>query len=183
MTRAAEIEQYTRLRLTAWAEADRRRTALIQAADDALAIVSRRCAERPMTLTPCHGDVSGCNILISRTVGLIDFDDFRFDLPSLDLSEAVLEIRNLARAYWLIPLPHLARRAEEALFDGYGERRPSADAFRLQQFRNLAVYGLTLARRRTELSASRLTDEIQYAQVICELREATRSAMTDRSRA
>jgi len=175
--RAAEIEEYTRERFIAWAAADPRQGTLTTSALGALQLVTSRCAEQTLTLTPCHGDVSGFNVLVSRTVGLIDFDDIRFDLPALDLSQAVMELRNLSRAFRLVALRGVARRAETALKEGYGEGLPDGAQFWIQHYRNLAVFGLTLARRRSGVSLSRLTDELHYRRVVSELGRTTRAVL------
>lgn len=173
--RAAEIEEYTTERLLRWAAADPPRASAIHDALEGVHLVASRCAKQTLTLTPCHGDVSGYNILVSDTVGLIDFDDIRFDLPALDLSQAALELRNLSRTCRVIPLRHVASRAQLALRAGYGAALPDGALFWIQHFRNLGVMGLTLALRRTGVSVSRLTDEFHYRRVISELRRTTRA--------
>jgi tRNA A-37 threonylcarbamoyl transferase component Bud32 len=176
--RAVEVEEYTKERLLAWAAADPRRAKPINAALEALHLVASRCADQTLTLTPCHGDISGYNILVSGTVGLIDFDDIRFDLPALDLSQAAMELRNLSRTCRVVPLRHVAARAEAALRAGYGEPLPDGAPFWIQHFRNLSVFGLTLARRLTGVSLSRLTDELHYRRILTEFESTTKTVLT-----
>lgn len=168
-TRASEIAVFTADRLRAWADADRARTEQADAALDALARVAGHGEARGLALTPCHGDVSGNNIFVGNTVGLIDFDDVRTDAPALDVSQAVLELQNLCHAWSAVPLTQLRERAGAAFADGYGRDRPDGPAFWLLHLRNLAVFLLTLARRCHGFSVSRLTDELHYGRLLAEL--------------
>ena len=170
--RADELCEYSEDRFLQWTEVDPRQQKLAQTAIDALKAITARCARVPLSLVPCHGDVSAYNILVSKTVGLIDFDDARFDLPALDLSQAVLELRNVSRLFWTFPLKSVIQSAESALLAGYGGHPPDGGEFWLPHFRNLSVYLLTLARRRSGAALSRITDELRYQSTLAELRRA-----------
>ena len=122
--RADELREYTEDRFLRWAQVDPRQQTLAHTAIEVLKAITARCGCAPLTLVPCHGDVSAYNILVSETVGLIDFDDARFDLPALDLSQAVLELRNVSRLFWTIPLKSVIQSAEGALLAGYGGHPP-----------------------------------------------------------
>ncbi len=168
-TRAAEVARFAADRLRAWADADRAQQARADAALDALARVAAHGDARALMLTPCHGDVSGNNIFVSGTVGLIDFDDVRTDVPALDVSQAVLELQNLCHAWSTVPLTRLMDQAGAAFADGYGRDRPDGPPFWLLHLRNLSVFLLTLARRRRGISVSRVTNELHYGRMLAEL--------------
>ncbi|HZL95564.1 MAG TPA: phosphotransferase [Vicinamibacterales bacterium] len=173
--RADELREYTEDRFLRWAQVDPRQQRLAHAAIDVLKAITARCGCVRLTLVPCHGDVSAYNILVSETVGLIDFDDARFDLPALDLSQAVLELRNVSRLFWTVPLKGVIQSAEAALLAGCGGNPPDGAEFWLPHFRNLSVYLLTLARRRSGATLSRVTDELRYQGILSELRRAIRA--------
>jgi hypothetical protein len=80
---------------------------------------------------------------------LIDFGDFRFDLPALDLSQAVMEIREYAQVGSIVPLPWIAGESERRFRKGYGSEWPSGCAWWLPHLRNLSVYLVTLAPMRS----------------------------------
>ena len=169
-TRVSEIATFAADQLRVWAAADGAQAALADTALDAVARVAARCAGSNLQLTPCHGDVSGSNIFVSSTVGLIDFDDVRTDCPALDVSQAVLELQNLCHAWSTVPLTQVMDQAGAAFADGYGADRPDGPSFWLLHLRNLSVFLLTLARRRHGVSVSRVTNELHYGRTVSELK-------------
>jgi hypothetical protein len=174
--RGAQIAAYTIERLRGWAEHDPGRRELADLATRAVTVAASRCGTDAL-LTPCHGDVSGFNILVKDTIGLVDFDDARLDLPGLDVSQASLELRNLSRVLRVVPDTSLARQAQAAFVAGYGTSLPDGPPFWLQHFRNLSVFLLTLVRRRHGLSLSRATDELHYRRMVAELTRSIRDVL------
>lgn len=138
---------YIKVRLRHWAALDSAGSAL---AESAVAAVDAMASDLDsVTLTPCHGDVSAGNIFVGNDVTFVDFDDCRFDLPALDLSQAIMEIAEYGRVGSLIQLPGIAQSCERSFRAGYGDDRwPSGPAWFLPHLRNLAVYLVTLAPKR-----------------------------------
>ena len=166
---AAQLGQYTSERFNAWTAVDRTYRTLGRQALETIETVIRLVGHEPVTLVPCHGDVSGYNILVDRTVGLVDFDDLRFDLPGLDISQSLLDIKHSSRIASLIPLPGIIRGSTDALLTGYDDHIIGGPRFWLPHLRNLSVFLLTLSRRRKGFGPSRLSDELHYRQTIREL--------------
>jgi Phosphotransferase enzyme family len=97
-TKAGELVDYTSARLSSWCRQDPRHKALAQEAMASARDLLARMDGRPVTTTLCHADVSLGNIMIDdRRVGLIDLDDLRWDMPGMDLSQALLEIQEYSR--------------------------------------------------------------------------------------
>src|SRR6266508_427102 len=169
-TRTAELKAFTIDRLQKWAVTDPSCSELAQRAIRATCLASSQLRDRPVTVTLCHGDVSAGNIMVNgSSVGLIDLDDVRFDLPSLDLSLAVLEIAEFSRVapvFWLKRFAADARRALEA---GYGRPFPKGSEFWLPHLRNVAVLLLTLANRRTHHWVARVSNGRRYRRTCAEL--------------
>jgi hypothetical protein len=171
-TRTAELADYTRRRLDRWREADPGHAALAAGALDALDTVVRHCSGGPLRLAPCHGDVTGFNIIVGRSVGLIDFDDLQFDLPAVDVSQAWLEIRHLA-VLGPVPFRRFVDKADRALLAGYDGPLPDGAEFWLAHLRNLSVFLMTLSRGpRQPLRAPRAF--LRYRRLIDELDRSVR---------
>jgi Ser/Thr protein kinase RdoA (MazF antagonist) len=146
-------------------------------------MVGLRLQGQAVTLTPCHADVSPFNIIVSdEAVGLVDLDDCRFDMPALDLSQSLLQIDAFSRCYSLIALPRFKQRAVGRLLQGYGRELPEGEQFWVPHLWNLAVFVLTLARRRRGLSPSRITDELHYARLRAELAQSVDRILRSKGR-
>ena len=144
-----------------------------RAAEEGLAamriLVDRLGGEADIAL--CHGDISSANIRVyGQSIGLIDFDDLRMDMPALDLSQAELEIEELSRGWTVIRPAALAAKARDALRTGYGAGYPQGPAFWLPHLRNLAVFLTTLAGHRQAGVRARLVPARRYQRTIAELK-------------
>jgi Ser/Thr protein kinase RdoA (MazF antagonist) len=169
---ARALAAYTAERFTAWAGADPRQAPLARRATtrvDELA-AGLDGAEPPLVL--CHGDVTPQNVLIGDRLGLIDWDDLRWDFPAVDLSQVVLGIGGLS---WLQRL-HVGRERRDAIVSSFRAAYrawPEGAAWQLPHLRNLAVYLMTLAaRRQTERGWARHQTDRQYQYFIAELTAA-----------
>jgi phosphotransferase family enzyme len=139
---------YITTRLNQWAQLDPAKSALAQRAVEAVGRIAGELESA--LLTPCHGDVSAGNILVGDNLTFVDFDDCRFDLPALDLSQAIMEIAEYSRIASILRLPWIGPRCERSLRAGYGlDRWPSGPAWLLPHLRNLSVYLVTLAPKRS----------------------------------
>ncbi len=179
-TRAAEVVAYADERLVQWSKADRAHRTLAQRASEALRRALSQLASRPVTVALCHGDLSTANIMVDgAAVGLIDLDDVRLDMPALDLSQAVWEIREYCRVAGALPLRGLEALSVRALQDGYGESFPAGPEFWLPHMGNLAVVLLTVAGRRAGITPGRLTEELRYLRALAELRRTVEAIERD----
>jgi Ser/Thr protein kinase RdoA (MazF antagonist) len=170
-TRAAELVEYANERLVRWGQADPRQRPLADRAAHALRLAAARLPHGPVTITLCHGDVSAGNILVDGTaVGLIDLDDVRLDMPAVDLSQALWEIREYCRAATIVAMPRFERMAAAAFREGYGSSFPTGPDFWLPHIGNMAVILLTVAARRTGLGLGRVSEELRYTRALDELR-------------
>jgi hypothetical protein len=169
-SRASELADYAKRRFIQWAAEDRTHAPLSDAAIDALATISRLTARDPLTLTLCHGDVSAGNVIVGNRVGLVDLDDMRFDMPGLDISQAMMELGEFAHVLSVLPVPGLRRRAELAFREGYARPLPDGPDFWLPHLRNLSVYLVTLARTCHGITLDRVTEEARYRRAQRELR-------------
>jgi Ser/Thr protein kinase RdoA (MazF antagonist) len=153
-----------------WSEEEPASARLAHRAEEVVRRLGSALEGSGVTLTPCHGDVTSFNILVgSDGVGLIDLDDFRFDMPAIDFSQALLELDQFSRCGGVAPLVRFRARARERLERGYGRPIPRGPEFWLPHFRNLSVFILTLARRRSGLGVSRLSNAAHYARLVAEL--------------
>lgn len=159
---AHAIGVYTTARFAAWGEADPDRSATARRAiarvDELVAGLAGR--EPPVVL--CHGDVTPQNVLLGPRLGLIDWDDLRWDFPASDLSQVVLGIGHLA--WWQRAFAGRERQTQiaSAFRSAYGTW-PNGAEWELPHMRNLAVYLFTLATRRTvEHGWARRQTEGQY---------------------
>lgn len=140
---------YIHERLRRWANLDPHNAALAQRVGTITDRIALDVGAASM-LVPCHGDISPGNIMVGSAVTFIDFDDFRFDLPALDLSQAIMEIREYGRLASMLPLPPIGMLAERRFREGYGtDRWPTGAAWLLPHISNLAVYLVTMAPKRT----------------------------------
>lgn len=167
--RPRELVDYCVERLHAWGEVDPAERDLTERAERAVVRAGELLAAQAPSLVPCHGDVSSHNIMVGAAVGLIDLDDLRFDFPGVDVSQALLEIRQFSRFAGMVPAPGVRTRLERAFLDGYGGV-PRGPAFWLPHLRNLAVFGLTLARQPRGLALSTVSTRAHYRSVGAELR-------------
>lgn len=148
---AEELVSYIGQRFRLWPEQDPAQADLARRAIAAAKLAG--AALGTTALVPCHGDVTAGNIIVAgERVTLIDFGDLRFDLPALDLSQAVMETREYGRIDSIVPLPFIGRTSERELRDGYGTAWPAGAAWWLPHLRNLAVYLVTLAPNRRRAS-------------------------------
>jgi hypothetical protein len=168
---------FTRQRLEWWVRTDPSASHLAADAGLALDVLQRHFADRSVRLVACHGDVSAYNVVVGTRVGLIDIDDFRFEMAGLDVSQAHIEIAEFSRVARLLRFPPLRRAAERAFHAGYGEPSPSGPELWLPHIRNLAVRVLTLARKERGLSPSRLNATLSYRWAIGELRRTAREVL------
>jgi hypothetical protein len=162
---------FTRQRLESWVLSDPPAAQLAAHAGRALDVLQRHFADRSVQLVACHGDVSAHNVVVGTRVGLIDIDDFRFEMAGLDVSQAHIEIAEFSRIARVLRFPPLRLAAERAFHAGYGEPSPSGPELWLPHIRNLVVRVLTLARKERGLSASRLNATLSYHWAIGELRK------------
>jgi Ser/Thr protein kinase RdoA (MazF antagonist) len=141
-------------------------TLALRGIDAATSLVAQLGANVPIAL--CHCDVTSANIrLQGQRVGLIDFDDLRFDMPGVDLSQAHLEIAALSLQVLRPGL--ITRRARAALREGYGAGFPEGPQFWLPHLRNLAMHLATLVTRRDESWRARLAYRRRYRSTVAEL--------------
>lgn len=173
-TRVPEVVEYSSERLQKWAEQDPRRARLAGRAVETLAIVSSQAAQRPVRITLCHGDVSVGNVIVGKGVSLVDPDDLRFDMPALDISQALMELREFSFVASVVPLRGFARSARAAFVAGYGHPLPEGPEFWIPHLRNLSVYLLTLAGRCRGISVHRLSEQVRYRRAIQELKRCIR---------
>jgi hypothetical protein len=167
----SEMVRYVVERFDAWGDVDPRFAALAHESSAATRCEGDALLSAGAYVTLCHGDVSSRNIIVGARTGVIDLDDLRWDLPGIDLSQALLESAQFARVGSLVPVWGLAERFAAAVRDGYGDGWPEGAAFRLAHLRNLAVFGLTLALRlHSERTLSRITTTAHYLAVIAEIR-------------
>jgi len=169
--RAPFLLGFTRQRLEWWVRSDRSASHLAEHARRALDVLQRHFADRSVQLVACHGDVSAHNVVVGTRVGLIDVDDFRFEMAGLDVSQAHIEIAEFSRIARILRFPPLRLAAERAFHAGYGEPSPSGPELWLPHMRNLVVRVLTLARKERGLSPSRLHATLSYRWAIGELRK------------
>src|SRR5207244_2605819 len=180
-SRARELADYAIERFESWASDDARRRDVARAAMDSARALVAQLGGRPVTTTLCHGDVSAGNILVGpEGVGLIDFDDLRFDMPAMDLSQALLEIEEFSRAGSAVRLAGLERESTAAFREGYGRSFPEGPHFWLPHLRNLSVFVLTLARRRGGLGPGQVTTEFRYRWTIAELQRTIAASAVQR---
>ncbi len=99
----------------------------------------------------------------------------RFDMPGLDISQALLELREFGHVFSVIPLPLFRRSAERALMAGYGRPVAGGPEFWLPHLRNLSVCLLTLARKCHNASLDGLSDKVRYHRTVEELRRCVRA--------
>jgi aminoglycoside phosphotransferase (APT) family kinase protein len=167
--RARTLGVYTTARLTGWADADARHAPLARRAATRVDDLVTRLDGREPPLVLCHGDVTPQNVLLGDRLGLIDWDDLRWDFPAADLSQVVLGIGHLT---WLQRL-HTGREPRATIAASFrAAYRPWPDgaAWQLPHLRNLAVYLVTLAaRRKTERGWARRQTDRQYQSFIAEL--------------
>jgi aminoglycoside phosphotransferase (APT) family kinase protein len=167
--RAVALGEYTAERLAGWADADPQHAPLAHRAMGRLDDLVGRLDGREPPLVLCHGDVTPENVLLGDRLGLIDWDDLRWDFPAGDLSQVLLSIGHLS---WLQRL-HAGREACETIASSFRAACcpwPERDAWQLAHLRNLAVYLITLARRRrTEYGWARYQTDRQYTHFIGEL--------------
>ncbi len=176
-TRAAELVSYTNARFEMWGAEEPASAQLAQRAAETVQRMGAALEGRGVTLTPCHGDVTTFNILVGKAgVGLIDLDDFRFDMPAIDISQALLELDQFSRFGGVASLARFRARARARLEHGYGHPFPQGSEFWLPHFRNLSVFILTLARRRTGVTISRLSNAAHYARLRAELARSLEQA-------
>ena len=175
-TRVSELAEYTGERFQEWGERDPRRARLARRALETVAFVASEAARRPVRMTLCHGDVSAGNIIVGKDVSLVDPDDSRFDMPALDISQALMELREFGFVASVVPLRGFARTARAAFVAGYGHRLPEGPEFWLPHLRNLSVYLLTLARRCRGISMYRVSEEVRYRRTIRELKRCMKES-------
>ena len=168
--RAPFLLGFTRQRLEWWVRVDTAAVPLAAKVSVALDRLERYFSNRAVQLVACHGDVSAHNVVVGERVGLIDIDDFRFELPGLDVSQARIEIAEFSRIARVLRFPPLRLAAERAFRLGYGEPSPTGPELWLPHTRNLVVRVLTLARKERGLSPSRLNATLSYRWAIRELR-------------
>jgi hypothetical protein len=173
-TRAREVLDYTNERFRDWATLDRRRRQMAARAHETVAFLAGQAARQPVTITPCHGDVSTGNIIVASGVGLVDFDNMQPDMPAIDVSQALMELREFAFVGSVVPMRAFLKAAQAAFVTGYGHPLPEGPEFWLPHLRNLSVYVLTLASRCHGLSMYRLTEEVRYRRTIRELSRTIR---------
>jgi aminoglycoside phosphotransferase len=134
-------------RLSLWARQDPAHAELASRAIEATSLAGGALGTAHLVV--CHGDVTSGNIVIGgERVTLIDFGDLRFDLPALDLSQALMESWEYGRVSSIVPLPFIGRRSERRLREGYGKDWPEGPAWWLPHMLNLAVYLVTLSPNR-----------------------------------
>jgi hypothetical protein len=173
---AAELAAYTLQRLTWWKQEDPAAAGVCAAAEQAVRTAGSALQGTPIRLVACHGDVTSFNILVDGGVGLIDFDDFRFDLPGGDVSQALLELDQFSTFGSFTRLHGFRARAVRSFFEGYTHPVPDGAVMWLPHLRNLAVRIVTLVRRRRGVSLSRATNAWHYRRAVEELTAATRAA-------
>jgi len=182
-TRSSELVSYTVKRLRFWCEEDRRRLDLAKRAEEAVHLAGAALEGHPVTLVPCHGDVTTFNILIGHGVGLIDLDDFRFDMPALDISQALLELDQFSTCASAIRLTGVRTRSWQLFREAYAHAFPSGAEFWLPHLRNLAVLVLTLARRRRGGLVSKISTGLHYARILAELETSTAAVLQSKAQA
>jgi hypothetical protein len=169
---------FTRQRLEWWVRSDPSAARFAAHAGRALDVLQRHFADRSVQLVACHGDVSAHNVVVGTRVGLIDVDDFRFEMAGLDVSQAHIEIAEFSRIARILRFPPLRLAAERAFHTGYGEPSPSGPELWLPHMRNLAVRVLTLARKERGLRPSRLHATLSYRWAIGELRKTATEVLS-----
>ena len=169
--RAPFLLGFTRQRLEWWVQSDPAAAHLAAQVSRALDALERYFSGRAVQLVACHGDVSAHNIVVGTRVGLIDIDDFRFEMAGLDVSWAHIEIAEFSRIARVLRFPPLRLAAERAFRAGYGEPSPAGPELWLPHIRNLVVRVLTLARKERGLSPSTLNATLSYRWAISELRK------------
>jgi hypothetical protein len=170
--RAPFLIGFTRQRLEWWVQSDPAAARLAAEVSVALDALERYFSSRAVQLVACHGDVSAHNVVVGTRVGLIDIDDFRFEMAGLDVSQAHIEIAEFSRIARVLRFPPLRLAAERAFRGGYGEPSPAGPEFWLPHIRNLVVRVVTLARKERGLSPSTLNAMLSYRWAIRELRRA-----------
>ncbi len=169
-SRAAEIAEDIRTRLALWKAGDPSQATLAEAARRATTEAVRLLGGRPVTVVLCHGDVTAGNIMVyGSSVGLVDLDDLRLDMPGVDWSQALLAMDEFGHVGWAGPRAGVAAWSA-AFAEGYGGPAPAGPEFWLPHLRNLAVYLLTLSRQRHGVGLSRLAVELRYRRLLAELR-------------
>jgi hypothetical protein len=168
--RAPFLVDFTRRRLASWVQIDPAARSVASQTELALAVLDRYFDGRPVPLVACHGDVSAHNVVVGDRIGLIDIDDFRFEMAGLDVSQARIEIAEFSRIARLLRFPTLRIAAERAFRGGYGEPAPTGPDLWLPHLRNLVVRVLTLARKEKGLRPAMLNARFGYTWAIRELR-------------
>jgi hypothetical protein len=168
--RAPFLLAFTRQRLESWVRSDPAAERLSAQVTLALDRLERYFSSRPVQLVACHGDVSAHNVVVGTRVGLIDIDDFRFEMAGLDVSQAHIEIAEFSRIVRVVRFSRLRRAAEYAFAAGYGEPGPVGPEFWLPHIRNLVVRVVTLAGKKRGLSPATLNATLSYRWAIRELR-------------
>jgi Ser/Thr protein kinase RdoA (MazF antagonist) len=169
-TRPGELAAYTTERLQKWAVADPSCAPLAAEAAEAANVAVSQSAGRGVETTLCHGDVTAGNIMVSASsVGLIDFDDLRFDLPALDLSQGLLEIEEFSHFASVLRLRRFADKASRAFEEGYGRPFPEGPEYWIPHLRNLSIFLLTLATRSTASRMSAVLNAPRYRRTRAEL--------------
>jgi hypothetical protein len=168
--RAPFLLEFTRQRLESWVQSDPAAAHLAAQVTLALDQLERYFSSRPVQLVACHGDVSAHNVVVGTRVGLIDIDDFRFEMAGLDVSQAHIEIAEFSRIARVVRFGSLRRAAEHAFAVGYGKPGPVGPDFWLPHIRNLVVRVVTLARKERRLSPATINARLSYRWAIRELR-------------
>ena len=162
---------FTRQRLELWVQSDPAAAHLAGQVGQALDVLQQHLAGRSVRLVACHGDVSAHNVVVGERVGLIDIDDFRFEMAGLDVSQAQIEIGEFSRIARVLRFAPLRVAAERAFRAGYGEPSPAGPEFWLPHIRNLVVRVLTLARKERGLTPSELNTTLSYRWAMGKLRQ------------
>ena len=161
------------VRLRQWQQHDRGHAPLVDRAVSLTALVARQLAARELTLALCHVDVTVGNILVhGESVGFIDYDDLRSDMPGTDVSQAELEIEEFSRAGSVVPIPFLKRQVLGAFRDGYGEPYPTGAELWLPRLRTWAVVLLTMSRAPKPGGPAGIAARRRYLRTIAELRRS-----------
>lgn len=176
-TRPAELVEYAVERFRLWKDQDASCGEIARRAEEAVRVLGRDLEGRQVVLTPCHADISTGNIVVGPRVGLIDLDDFRYDMPGVDVSQALLAIDQFWRLVSMVPMPQFNKAARKELESGYESRLPDGPEFWLPHLSNLSVVVVTLASRRCGMSLSRLSTELHYRRIVGELGATAQSVL------